>query len=182
MYVVMISAWLFSRLVNMGLLPPVDNLVYLSVSVIKLYVIPTELLCTDSSERSTDTFVHIHLSACCVNTSWELSHILLVTKSPCAGSPMLRAPACVTAVHMGVGLPHLVEDPVLVHTLVRLSVPRTRLHRTESSGAGIARLLADAGVAVIRPNIVITELVAPSRHILTLGQQFLCLHRGECES
>ena len=102
MYVVMISAWLISGLVNMGLLLPVDNLVYLSVSVIKLYVISTELpilrqstrstkykldedlLCTDSSERSTDTFVapiypgvvNIHLSACCVNTSWELSYVL----------------------------------------------------------------------------------------------------------
>ena len=83
---------------------------------------------------------------------------------------MLRAPACVTAVHVCVGLPHLVEDPVLVHTLVRLGVPRSRFHRAESPGAGIARLLADAGVAVIRPDIGVTELVAPSRHILTLGQ------------
>ena len=43
MDVVMIPAGLLSGLVNMGLLLPVDNLVYLSVSVIKLYVIPTEL-------------------------------------------------------------------------------------------------------------------------------------------
>ena len=43
MHVVVISAWLVSGLVNLGLLPPVDNLVYLSVSVIKLYVISTEL-------------------------------------------------------------------------------------------------------------------------------------------
>ena len=83
---------------------------------------------------------------------------------------MLCAPAVVTAVHVSEGLANLVEDSVLVHTLVSLSITRSRIDRAYFSGAGIARLFANAGVAVVGPDIGITELVGPPSHIPTLLQ------------
>ena len=85
---------------------------------------------------------------------------------------MLCAPAVIAAVHVGVGLALLVQDPVLVHTLVSLGVPRSQISRAESPGAGIAPLLADAGVAVVRTDIGITQLVGLPGHVLTLAQHY----------
>ena len=85
---------------------------------------------------------------------------------------MLCAPAVIAAVHVGVGLALLVQDPVLVHTLVSLGVPRSQISRAESPGAGIASLLADASVAVVRTDIGITQLVGLPGHVLTLAQHY----------
>ena len=85
---------------------------------------------------------------------------------------MLCAPAVIAAVHVGVGLALLVQDPVLVHTLVSLGVPRSQISRAESPGAGIASLLTYAGVAVIRTDIGITQLVGLPGHVLTLAQHY----------
>ena len=83
---------------------------------------------------------------------------------------MFCAPAVVTAVHVSVGLAHLVELPVLVHTFISLGVTRSSIARADFSGAGIACLLAHASVAIIGTDIGITELVKPPSHVLTLGQ------------
>ena len=81
---------------------------------------------------------------------------------------MLRTPAGVAAIHVGVGLARLVQDAVLVHALISLGVPRSGVHRADFPGAGIAELLADAGVAVVRADIGISQLVCPPGHVLTL--------------
>ena len=83
---------------------------------------------------------------------------------------MLRAPAGVTSVYASVGLALLVQQPLLVHTFVSLGVPRSRVHRAYFPGAGIASLLADASVAVVRSDVGITQLVSPASHVFTLGQ------------
>ena len=49
---------------------------------------------------------------------------------------------------MGVGLALLVQETVLVHTFVSFRVPRSQINRADFPGAGIAGLLANAGVAL----------------------------------
>ena len=83
---------------------------------------------------------------------------------------MLCALALVAAVHMGVGLALLVQDPVLVHTLTSLGVTRSRGVGADFFVAGIARLLAHAVVAVVGTDIGITKLVRPPSNVLTLVQ------------
>jgi len=189
MVVIVIPAGLIPGLVNIGALLAVDNLVYLGVSVIELDVISAELLGTNSSQGSTETFVasclpgvtNTHLSPSRVSTGRDLSHILLDTELLGAGPPVLSAPAFIAPVHVGVGLPLLVQETVLVHTFVSFRVPRSQINRADFPGAGIAGLLADALVAIVRTNIGITKLVGQPRHVLTLAQQFLCLVGGDCD-
>ena len=153
-------------------------------------------LCTNGPQGTTETFVtliqpgvaNIHLSTSRVPARTELSHILITqqvyhykislkyksdlldTELLGAGSPVLRTPAGVAAIHVGVGLARLVQDAVLVHALISLGVPRSGVHRADFSGAGIACLLAHASVAIIRTDIGITELVGSPSHIPTLLQ------------
>ena len=83
---------------------------------------------------------------------------------------MLCAPAVVTAVHVSEGLALLVEDSVLVHTLPSLGVTSSRIGGADFLGAGTARLLALAIVAVVGPDVGIIDLVRPPGNVRTLGQ------------
>ena len=156
--VLVVPALLVPALGHEGALLAVDELVYLSVSVLELVVLSTEVLGTDRSQGSTDTCVtavnvqpggsNVHL---CPSTVPTLPHLplLLDTELPGAPSAVLRAGALVTPVHVGVGLAHLVKDPVLVHTQVSLGIARRRISGAEFPCAGTASLKTLALVTVV---------------------------------
>jgi len=105
-----------------------------------------------------------------------LHHIVLELETEPLGAGRevpLETRAGVAAIRVQV-LPSLrgvVEDTHVVHASVRLSLPAGDLRGTELPRAGVATFQTPAGVAVVRPDVALAQLVLGAVNVLTLGQQ-----------
>ena len=131
------------------------------------------LLSADSSEGTTQTFVTAILVKPNILRIFTGTHLswFLETEFPGAGSTILGAPAGVATIHMGVGLPDIVEHSQVINTLVGLSRPldgRLVLLDTELLSAGTSCLQTATPVATILTDVIVTNLVPHSSNIFAL--------------
>lgn len=119
-----VATGLVSVLIDIGSFLAVGDLINVGIILVicPASVLATDLLSADRPKGTTETLVaailvepNIFLVLACTHLSW-----LLKTELPGTGSPILRAPAGVATIHMGVGLPDIEEHSMVVNTLVGL--------------------------------------------------------------